>query len=122
MADALDLGSSVFGHESSTLSGPTSKFRFTSARGGIGRHSRLRICREVIVASRFKSERADQQIGESMREKYVIQLASSSHCPNCKKTVDLLCGEGVKFDPAFYICWGCRTVAQVGVGPVQQTL
>lgn len=54
-----------------------------------------------------------------MKSNYVLQLDEKSFCPQCEKPVDLLCdNEGNVRKPWFYICWACKTVAQVGVGPV----
>lgn len=49
--------------------------------------------------------------------RYVLQLAEKSHCKDCGSVVSLL----IKYDgngPAFYVCWQCKTVAQVGKGLV----
>ena len=45
-----------------------------------------------------------------------MQESKGSTCPSCKKTVDLLCPASLSV--AFYICWTCKTIAEVGIGPV----
>lgn len=50
---------------------------------------------------------------------YIIQRSEGTTCPKCKTTAHLLCRDGQDIRPAFYICWECQTVAQVGVGPVK---
>lgn len=57
-----------------------------------------------------------------MGTKYVIQKASMSHCPDCNDAVDLLCPAGFEAwaIPTFYICWACKKVFQVGMGPVER--
>jgi len=58
-----------------------------------------------------------------MARKFVIQKDDKSHCPQCLETVDLLIPIDIltrPYGPMFYICWKCKTVAQVGVGPVKR--
>lgn len=53
---------------------------------------------------------------------YVLQLASQSHCKYCRNPVRLLCNQAGWIDrshPAFYICFTCNKVFQVGVGEVE---
>lgn len=57
--------------------------------------------------------------------KYVIQKTNKSFCYKCNKKVDLLASDNLtsdnlREDAMFYICWNCKTVAQVGVGPVKR--
>lgn len=51
---------------------------------------------------------------------YIIQTAERSYCPVCRSYVDLLCKETQGFEPAFYICWRCKTVSKVGEGLVKR--
>jgi DNA-directed RNA polymerase subunit RPC12/RpoP len=51
---------------------------------------------------------------------YIIQTAESSRCPLCNGKVDLLCPGDLRKGPMFYICFDCKTVAKVGVGPVKR--
>lgn len=54
--------------------------------------------------------------------KYLLQLAEGTTCPGCHSTVYLLIRVDGKVGglPAFYICFACRTVAEVGKGPVER--
>lgn len=61
-----------------------------------------------------------------MESDYIIETEEKSFCPKCHQRVDLL-APGVSYanrsnapdkTPWFYICWACKFVAQVGVGPV----
>jgi hypothetical protein len=57
------------------------------------------------------------------KSKYILQNLSGSICPYCKKYVYLLIGENIeKRKPAFYICFDCETVFEVGVGPVTKRI
>ena len=53
---------------------------------------------------------------------YVLQPTTKTHCISCGEPVYLLCHKTWRNnEPAFYICFaGCRTVAQIGVGPVPE--
>jgi len=51
--------------------------------------------------------------------KYVLQKAEGSYCPKCHKIPYLLVNEDVKPDIAFYICFDCKFIGQVGVGEVR---
>jgi len=54
-----------------------------------------------------------------MKSKYVIQKTEKSTCPVCGFSVDLLAETDMKRGkPAFYICFACKTVGEVGVGKV----
>jgi DNA-directed RNA polymerase subunit RPC12/RpoP len=50
---------------------------------------------------------------------YVLTDTEKTRCPHCGANVTLL-SHARKFEPAFYICWHCRKVFQVGVGEVQK--
>ena len=53
---------------------------------------------------------------------YVLQQASSSVCRDCHKYLKLLIEKGeVQFFnlPAFYICFDCKKVFQVGIGELE---
>lgn len=51
---------------------------------------------------------------------FVIQKTNGSFCYKCNKKVDLLISDNMRVDAMFYICWNCKSVAQVGVGPVER--
>lgn len=58
-----------------------------------------------------------------MQSNYILQKADKSHCPGCKKYVDLLCTdepmlEALKRKHWFYICWNCKRVFELGKGEV----
>jgi transcription elongation factor Elf1 len=53
-----------------------------------------------------------------MKSHWVVQKAENTTCSTCTHTVDLLCRVDGVMKQAFYICWECKAVAQVGVGPV----
>lgn len=50
-------------------------------------------------------------------QKYELLNTEKSCCPWCNKPVDLLRNNDTT-SPAFFICFPCRFVAQVGVGPI----
>lgn len=56
---------------------------------------------------------------ETTKQKYVLQKTEKSYCPVCESLVSLFCpanfSEG---PPAYYLCFGCGYIGQVGVGPV----
>ncbi|WP_157052520.1 hypothetical protein [Ornithinibacillus contaminans] len=54
-------------------------------------------------------------------EKYIIQNTEKSFCPKCNKTVQIMFSEKPK-SPAFYICFDCKFVGQIGVGEIRYTL
>lgn len=57
-----------------------------------------------------------------MNSKYVLQKMEKSHCPKCLKLVWLLVyDERPVGTPSFFICFECRQIWQVGVGPVVKT-
>jgi hypothetical protein len=51
---------------------------------------------------------------------YELIKTDNSFCPLCKKTVSLLCPIDIMPNhlPAFYICFRCKQIGQVGVGQV----
>ena len=52
--------------------------------------------------------------------KYVLQSAEKSFCPKCGKEVHLLCPVNERFGgPSFYICFHCKYIGEVGVGPIR---
>jgi transcription elongation factor Elf1 len=53
-----------------------------------------------------------------MTSRWIVQKAEGTSCPVCKSTADILCRIDGVMRQAFYICWTCKSVAQVGVGPV----
>jgi hypothetical protein len=55
-----------------------------------------------------------------MESNYILQKTGGSFCPKCNNEVYLLCDKVFKKGaPAFFICFDCKTVAQVGKGPVE---
>ena len=57
-----------------------------------------------------------------MKSRYVLQHAEKSICPKCQKYLELLCHEwaGPRRERAFYICFDCRVVYEVGKGEVRR--
>jgi len=56
------------------------------------------------------------------KSKYIFQPADDTRCEFCHNIVFLLCREDLKEDkPMFYICFHCKTIAEVGIGPVKLT-
>ena len=54
--------------------------------------------------------------------KYLLIATDGTFCPQCKGEVVALCyGRAVPRYPSFYICWDCKWIAQVGVGPVRNS-
>lgn len=54
---------------------------------------------------------------------YVVQNDENTKCPLCGQRVQLLCDRrGNLRKPWFYICWLCRNIVQVGVGPVTEVI
>lgn len=53
--------------------------------------------------------------------RYCLVAAEKSYCPKCGRSVALLAAEDIfaTRKPAFYICFTCQHVAQVGIGPVE---
>jgi len=65
-------------------------------------------------------ERLEELAGETLKSDYALAPTTKSYCPECHKTVHLLClDNGTPTDkPAFFICFGCTWVGEVGKGPV----
>jgi hypothetical protein len=55
-----------------------------------------------------------------MGSNYIVQLTQSSYCPHCNERVSLLSDKDGKKFPAFYICWNCEHISEIGKGPVQE--
>jgi len=55
-----------------------------------------------------------------MESNYVIMQTQSSFCPNCNNLVYLLGDKDGKEKPAFFICWSCHFIGEVGKGPVKE--
>ncbi len=53
-----------------------------------------------------------------MSSPYILMPMPQSFCQKCHQKVSLLCGETHSL-PSFFICWNCKSVAEVGVGPVE---
>ena len=51
--------------------------------------------------------------------KYILdQSTGKSRCPECDTFMGLISHQIVNKWPTFFICWSCRKMWQVGVGPV----
>lgn len=58
--------------------------------------------------------------GLNMESRYILQKVEKSYCPKCHHLVYLLCdGDFKKGKPAFYICFDCKYIGEVGVGAVK---
>lgn len=57
-----------------------------------------------------------------MSSNYIIHLTQSSFCPHCNDRVSLLCDKDGKQRPSFYICWNCEFIAEIGKGPVKESM
>lgn len=55
-----------------------------------------------------------------MRSYFNIIKTEGGFCPTCGKEVHLMMDEERHEGPAFYICFECHFIGQVGVGPVQE--
>lgn len=54
-----------------------------------------------------------------MVTKYVTQVMPKSRCLSCGERPTLLTHENpTRKEAMFFICWKCKTVAEVGKGPV----
>ena len=56
------------------------------------------------------------------KSNYIIHKTDSSFCPLCGSNVHLLIDRDGNPATSFYICFSCKYVAQVGVGPVIGTV
>ena len=56
------------------------------------------------------------------KSRFVIQTTEKTFCPKCNGPLDLLCHEwaGPQRERAFYICWNCKLVHEVGKGEVRR--
>jgi len=50
---------------------------------------------------------------------YIFFKTESSFCPECSENAYLLTSDENKGKPAFYICFNCKFVGEVGVGRVR---
>ena len=65
------------------------------------------------------SGRPEQAATAPRESKYIVQAAEGTTCPTCGTTAQLLCHRDMPPRAiAFYICFPCRFVGQIGVGPV----
>lgn len=56
-----------------------------------------------------------------MKSRFTIQTSTKSHCGECDGYLDLLCKDNPSLHSLmFWICWHCKRVTQVGVGPVER--
>ena len=55
-------------------------------------------------------------------KKYVIEEVQSTRCPRCNDNVKILMEDSISSRtlPAFYICFPCEYVGQIGVGEVRK--
>lgn len=51
--------------------------------------------------------------------KYELLKTEKSYCPSCNQSLELLLHNEDTSQPAFYICFPCHYIGQIGVGPVQ---
>lgn len=51
---------------------------------------------------------------------YIINEAKKVKCPNCGESMYFLSTEDVR-TTAFYICWECKEVRQLGHGKVKES-
>ena len=57
-----------------------------------------------------------------MKSNYVLQQCDSSWCKNCSTKVLLLTSRDGRPEASFYICFNCRCISEVGVGPVNKAI
>jgi len=69
------------------------------------------------VQLRERAAAMEVPAGEKI-EPYHLVECDKSFCRTCHGKAMLLCSDLAT--PAFYICWSCRMVAEVGVGPIQK--
>ena len=51
--------------------------------------------------------------------KYARSTSESSFCPACDGCLTMVASNLMATgEPAFYVCWGCSWISQIGVGPV----
>jgi hypothetical protein len=55
----------------------------------------------------------------SKKSEFIMVGMKKSHCPTCKALVTLLTHLDGTAEPAFFICWACRSVWQVGFSKVE---
>ncbi|MCL4304232.1 MAG: DUF551 domain-containing protein [Anaerolineae bacterium] len=56
---------------------------------------------------------------ETTKQGYVLQKTEKSYCPSCNSLASLFCPKSFNgTEPAYYLCFGCGYIGQVGVGPV----
>lgn len=61
----------------------------------------------------------DSKEKKKMQSKYVLHQTEKSFCPDCGSQVHLLISdEDTHLKPAFYICFFCQFIGEVGVSPV----
>ena len=53
------------------------------------------------------------------KSKYILQPTEKSFCPKCHANVWMLCEENFE-GVAFYICFDCKYIGEVGKGPVKR--
>jgi len=53
-----------------------------------------------------------------IKSNYSIEQTMKSYCPKCSKLVHLLGVNEVTTKPAFFICFPCQWIGEVGVGEV----
>ena len=67
-----------------------------------------------------RAAKGEAEGGETLKSDYALAPTTKSRCPECHQLVHLLClDSGTPTDgPAFFICFGCTWVGEVGKGPV----
>lgn len=59
-------------------------------------------------------------VGKRCHSEYILQDSDKSFCSECGETVSLLAHKDFKEKkPAFFICFNCKTIGEVGVGRVK---
>lgn len=55
------------------------------------------------------------------KSRYEIQATEKSFCPDCHQPVDMMADDSTSLSRSwFYICWACKKVFEIGVGPVER--
>jgi hypothetical protein len=58
-----------------------------------------------------------------MSKTYVMNTTGQSRCPKCDKPITLLAPVEWTWEPgkepSFYVCFDCKWIGQIGVGPVK---
>lgn len=49
----------------------------------------------------------------------ILKKAKNTCCPNCRSVMDILSHDD-ELLPAFVICWQCKWISEIGIGPVKE--